>query len=107
MTYFGDPLCKKYIFFLSHVAFNLTMEWTPRDINNRENTFVYHHPLSRLQRSKCHPIRLVYLSENISCYTYKYISMNTLNKIKTCIKILPQPRVHGQGFDYTTQTCYN
>ena len=28
LTYFGDPLCKKYIF-LSHVVFNLTMEWTP------------------------------------------------------------------------------
>ena len=30
LTYFGDPLCKKYILFLSHVVFNSTMEWTPR-----------------------------------------------------------------------------
>ena len=30
LTYFGDPLCKKYIFL--HVVFNLTMEWTPWDL---------------------------------------------------------------------------
>ena len=28
-SHFGDALCKK--FFLSHMVFNLTIEWTPRD----------------------------------------------------------------------------
>ena len=26
LTHFGDALCRKYIFFLSHVVFNLTIE---------------------------------------------------------------------------------
>ena len=30
MTYFGDALCKKY-YFLLHMIFNLTIEWTPQD----------------------------------------------------------------------------
>ena len=32
LTHFGDALCKKYIF-LSHVVFNLTIEWNPPGIH--------------------------------------------------------------------------
>ena len=40
LTYFGDPLCKRYIYIyiiLLHVVFNLTMEWTPRALVQRRS----------------------------------------------------------------------
>ena len=30
LTHFGDALCKFLFLFLSHVVFNLTIEWIPR-----------------------------------------------------------------------------
>ena len=33
LTQFDDALCKT-CFFLSHVVFNLTIEWTPRECKN-------------------------------------------------------------------------
>ena len=47
LTHFGDPLCRKYIYILLHVVFNLTMEWTHRgrwNLNKKEiaQYYTYH-----------------------------------------------------------------